>query len=93
MTSQEPEFSITNWLSNKAAEVIGLLKKQFKLLILAALVGGGLGLGYNWIKSVRYTAEITFIVEENKNMGGGSLSALGGQLGFDIGSLGGSSVR
>jgi hypothetical protein len=90
MTSQEPEFSITNWLSGKAAEVVGLLKKQFKLLILAALVGGGLGLGYNWIKSVRYTAEITFIVEENKNMGGGLLSALGGQLGFDIGSLGGS---
>jgi len=90
MTSQEPEFSITNWLSSKVAEVVGLLKKQFKLLILAALVGGGLGLGYNWIKSVRYTAEITFIVEENKNMGGGLLSALGGQLGFDIGSLGGS---
>lgn len=48
-----------------------------------------MGLGYNWIKSTRYTAEITFIVEDNKNMGGGILSALGGQLGFDISSLSG----
>jgi uncharacterized protein involved in exopolysaccharide biosynthesis len=89
MNSQEPEFSIIDWMRGKAAEVIEMIMKQYKLLILAAVLGAALGLGYNWIKSTRYTAEITFIVEDNKNMGGGILSALGGQLGFDISSLSG----
>ena len=89
MNSQEPEFSIIDWLRGKVAEVIVMIRKQYRLLILASMLGAAMGFGYNWIKSTRYTAEITFIVEDNKNMGGGLLSALGGQLGFDISSLSG----
>lgn len=89
MSSQEPEFSIADWIGSKATVLLGLLKRRYKLLLLASVLGAGLGLAYNWIKSTKYTAEITFIVEDNKNMGGGLLSALGGQLGFDISSLSG----
>ena len=89
MNSQEPEFSIIDWMRGKAADVVAMIRQGYKLLLMASVVGAAMGLGYNWIKSTRYTAEITFIVEDNKNMGGGILSALGGQLGFDISSLSG----
>ncbi len=63
---------------------------HWKQLLLAAVVGGSMGLAYNWWKPVDYRASITFVVEESKVGGGGSLmSALAGQFGVDIGSLSG----
>lgn len=63
---------------------------HWRYLVIAALAGALLGLGYLWIKPVKYTARISFVVEESKMGGGNLVSALAGQFGFDIGSMSGS---
>lgn len=86
----EPVFSIAAWLKGNAARILAFAKANIILLTLSVFAGGTIGVIYDYFKSVRYNAEITFIVEDSKNIGGGLLSALGGQLGLDIGSLSGS---
>ena len=88
---QEEEFSLLG-------QLLGLWKlvryalTQWKTLSVAAIAGAVLGLGYYFWKPVIYTAHVTFVVEESKGAGGGSLmSALAGQLGVDIGGLSGTS--
>jgi hypothetical protein len=64
----------------------------WKIIMAAAIIGALLGLAYAFIKPVTYTARLSFVVEESKAAGGGSIaSALAGQFGFDIGGLSGTS--
>lgn len=63
----------------------------WRLLIVAAVFGALIGLGYAWWKPTTYTAGMSFVVEESKAGGGSIMSALAGQLGFDIGGLSGTS--
>ncbi|RYG17324.1 MAG: hypothetical protein EOO07_11365, partial [Chitinophagaceae bacterium] len=56
-------------------------------LLIIGLIGGGLGLAVAFFWPVTYTAKLTFVVEEGKSSGGGILSSLAGQMGFDIGGL------
>lgn len=88
---QEEEFSL--W-----SQMVGLWKlvlyafSQWRKLAIAGAIGALLGLGYHWLKPIVYTARISFVVEESKGAGGGSLmSALAGQFGVDIGGLSGTS--
>lgn len=81
-------------------ELIGKVKEwyvyflsQWKVLVLAGIVGGGLGLTYSLIKKPIYTATLSFAVEDEKGGGGAGLgSALGlaSSLGLDLGGGGGS---
>lgn len=87
---EDPEFSINGMLADWGA-TLAFLFKQWKLLILFAIVGGFLGLGYYLIAKPTYTARLTFVVEEAKQSGGGVLSALAGQFGVDIGGMSGTS--
>ena len=88
---EDPPFSIIRELKSLGATAVDILSRYWRLLILAALIGGLGGGIYRWLKPVLYTARMTFVVEESK-IGGGSLaSALAGQIGVDIGALGGSS--
>lgn len=88
----EAPFSFNDWVSenlNKATKIILTNKKMFLLVV---LIGSLLGLTYSYYRPVKYVSEITFLVEENKGMGGsGLLSSLGGSLGMDIAGLTGSS--
>lgn len=68
-----------------------LLKGYWKLLLLAACIGVLGGTAYWLIKNDTYTARTTFVVEDTKSSNSGLASAVAGQLGFDIGSLGSSS--
>ena len=63
----------------------------WRVLVIAAIVGALLGMGYAWWKPVTYTAKLSFVVEESKAGGGSIMSALAGQLGFDVGGLSGTS--
>lgn len=89
---QEEEFSLSG-------QLLGLWKSvryactQWRLLLLAGLLGALLGWGYDYLKPVVYTARISFVVEESKSAGGGGslMSALAGQFGVDIGGLSGTS--
>ena len=64
---------------------------HWRLLMVAAITGALLGLGYWYWKPVAYTARITFVVEDAKTSGSGLMSALAGQFGFDLGNIAGGS--
>jgi hypothetical protein len=63
----------------------------WKVIAMAGIIGLILGLVVAWYKPVTYTANLSFVVEESKQGGGSLVSALAGQFGFDVGSMGGSS--
>jgi hypothetical protein len=80
------------------AEVIGSVGKgiqyitsQWGKLLLAGVIGLGIGIATAFIVPASYTAQTHFLVEEGKGGGGGGIAALAGQFGFDLGSLSGSS--
>ena len=86
----EQPFSFASWLNGWIVKIKKAISANFKLVLLAVLIGAALGLAYSIFKPVRYNAEITFSVEDSKSIGGGLLSSLGGSIGMDIGSLTGS---
>ncbi len=88
---EEAEFTFRNLLSNWQRTALYLLR-GWKIFLLAGCIGALAGIGYAWYKPVTYTARLSFVVEESKQGGGGSIvSALAGQFGFDVGSMTGSS--
>ena len=87
----EPNFSMSAWVLEWMNVIKQILKNHFKIILLATIVGGVIGITYSFLKSPRYTADTIFLVEESKSMaGGGLLSSLGGSLGMDITGLTGS---
>lgn len=68
------------------------LLSQWKIIILAGIIGSLLGLGYSISKKPVYTATLTFALEDEKSGGGGLGGALGlaSSLGIDVGGGGGS---
>ena len=91
VVTEDPPFSIIQELRKLGTSAVYVVTRYWRLLLIAAVVGALAALLYRWLKPISYTARMTFVVEESK-MGGGSLaSALAGQVGLDIGALGGSS--
>ncbi|MBF7090656.1 lipopolysaccharide biosynthesis protein [Flavobacterium sp. ALJ2] len=75
----------------KVKEWYNYLLSQWKIILLAGIIGGSLGLAYSFIKKPVYTATLSFALEDEKSGGGGLGSALGlvGSLGLDLGGGGG----
>ncbi|MGQ7945287.1 lipopolysaccharide biosynthesis protein [Flavobacterium sp. WC2509] len=82
-------------------ELIGKVKNwnayllsQWKIVIIAGMIGSSLGLAYSFIKKPEYKATLSFALEEDKGSGGGLGSALGlaSSLGLDLGGGGGGSI-
>ena len=90
METQNDEISLKE-LIYKAKEWYSYLLSQWKIIVLAGIVGATLGLTYSLITKPVYTATLSFVVEDEKSGGGGLGSALGlaSSLGLDMG--GGSS--
>lgn len=87
----DPGFSIKDELNNLFKLLIAALRK-WKLWMVCLLIGAIIGTIYSIIRPVVYYARTSFVVEESKAAGGGSLmSALAGQFGVDIASLSGAS--
>lgn len=66
------------------------LLTKWKVIMLAVIIGSGIGLGYSFLKKPVYTAELTFALEEKSS--GSSLGAYAGiasQFGIDLGGDGG----
>ncbi|MEI7588745.1 MAG: Wzz/FepE/Etk N-terminal domain-containing protein [Chitinophagia bacterium] len=80
-------FSFGIWINDWVKKITVVVKTQYKLIFIIAILGALLGLAYSQLKSTRYKSDITFLVEESKASGGGLLSSLGGQFGMDISSL------
>lgn len=79
-------------LIEKGKEWYAYLLSQWKIILLAGIIGAGLGLAYSFIKKPVYTATLSFALEDEKGGGGGLGSALGlaSSLGLDLGGGGGS---
>ncbi|MCA6498070.1 MAG: lipopolysaccharide biosynthesis protein [Chitinophagaceae bacterium] len=89
MQNQE---SVTEELSvkeliEKVIEVFKFLRSKWLIIAFTGIIGGGIGLGYAWLKKPVYKAVVTFALEDDKQSGGGLSSALGlaSSLGFDLG--------
>ena len=67
------------------------LVSKWKIILIAGVIGGALGLLYATYKSTQYTAESTFVLEEADRSGGGlgQYSALASMVGIDVGSSSG----
>ena len=66
------------------------IKTKWLSLMLTAIIGGALGLGYYYSQVPKYLAECTFVLDE-KSGGGGGLASLASSFGVDVGGMGGSS--
>jgi hypothetical protein len=62
------------------------LLSQWKIIVIAGIVGATLGLTYSFIKKPVYTASLSFVIEDEKSSSGlsGALG-LASSLGFDLG--------
>jgi hypothetical protein len=90
METQNDEISLRELL-DKAKEWYQYLLSQWKVIVLAGLLGACIGLTYSLTTKPVYTASLSFALEEEKSGGGGLGSALGlaSSLGFDFGGSGG----
>ncbi|HSI78254.1 MAG TPA: hypothetical protein VK957_20315 [Lunatimonas sp.] len=61
---------------------------NYRILLVAAILGAALGVAASLIKKPVYSAETTFVLEESEMGGLGSLSGLASVVGLNIGSLG-----
>ena len=64
---------------------------RWVIVLLAGVLGGGIGLTYAWLTKPSYKAVVTFALEDDKGSGGGLSGALGlaSSLGIDLGTSAG----
>jgi hypothetical protein len=88
METQNDEITLKELLE-KAKEWYSYLLSQWKIIVLAGLLGAALGLAYSISKKPIYTATLSFALEDEK--GGGMSGALGlaSSFGIDLGTSGG----
>ena len=90
MEVQNDEISLRE-LIEKGKEWYAYLLSQWKIILLAGIIGACLGLAYSFIKKPIYTATLSFALEDEKGGGGlGGALGLASSLGFDLGGGGGS---
>jgi hypothetical protein len=65
------------------------LLSNYKLIVLVGILGALLGLGYSYTKKPKYTAVLSFALEDDKPSGLGGALGLAGQFGLDVGGGGG----
>nr|WP_314865807.1 Wzz/FepE/Etk N-terminal domain-containing protein [uncultured Flavobacterium sp.] len=90
METQNDEISLRELL-DKAKEWYQYLLSQWKVIVLAGILGASIGLVYSLTTKPIYTASLSFALEEERSGGGGLSSALGlaSSLGIDLGGSGG----
>lgn len=83
------EFTLKEFIAN-IKKISDYLFSQWKIIVLALIVGASIGLAYAFVKKPVYTATLSFALED-ENSGGGLGGALGlaSQFGLDIGGSGG----
>lgn len=78
-------------LVEKVKELYYYLISQWKVILLAGVIGSALGLTYSLLKKPIYTASLSFALEDEKGGAGGLGGALGfaSSFGLDLGGSGG----
>lgn len=77
-------------LIEKCKEWVTYLLSQWKIILLAGIIGAGLGLGYSFRKKPIYTATLSFALEDEKSGGLGGALGLASSFGLDLGGGAGS---
>ncbi|WP_281637362.1 Wzz/FepE/Etk N-terminal domain-containing protein [Flavobacterium marginilacus] len=77
-------------LIEKGKEWYAYLLSQWKIIVLAGVIGAVLGLAYSFTKKPIYTATLTFALEDEKSGGMGGALGLASSFGIDVGGGGGS---
>jgi len=91
MEQQIPNDEISlKELIEKGKEWYAYLLSQWKIIVLAGVIGAALGVTYSFIKKPIYTATLSFALEDDKGSGGGGLGSLASSFGIDLGGGGGS---
>ena len=92
MTTKEPiakdEISLVE-LIEEGKKWYGYFLSQWKIIILVGFIGALLGLAYSFLNKPKYTATLTFAMENEKQGGSGGILSLASQFGFDLGGSGG----
>lgn len=91
MNEQNPNDEISlKELIEKGKEWYQYLLSQWKVIVLAGVIGAALGLSYSFIKKPIYTATLSFAMEDEKGGGGlGGALGLASSFGIDLGGSGG----
>lgn len=89
MSVENDEISLKELL-DKAREWFDYLLSQWKIIVLAGVIGAALGLTYSFIKKPIYTATLSFALEDEKGGGLGGALGLASSFGIDLGGGGGS---
>ena len=77
-------------LLEKAKEWYSYLLSQWKIIVLAGVLGSALGLAYSISKKPVYTASLTYALEDGKSSSGlGGALGLASSFGIDLGGTGG----
>lgn len=92
MNEQTPNDEISlKELIEKGKEWFSYLLSQWKIIVLAGIIGAALGLAYSFTKKPIYTATLSFALEDEKSGGGlGGALGLASSFGIDLGGGGGS---
>lgn len=86
----ENQFTIKEVIGN-LSEWLAFFLSQWKILILAGIVGLGLGALVSIVKKPVFHAETSFVLEEGEGGGIGQMSGLASLVGVNLGSLGSTS--
>ena len=89
MEVQNDEISLKE-LIEKGKEWFNYLLSQWKIILLAGIIGAALGLAYSFSKKPIYTATLSFALEDEKSGGLGGALGLASSFGIDLGGGGGS---
>jgi uncharacterized protein involved in exopolysaccharide biosynthesis len=84
METQNDEITLKELLE-KAKEWYSYLLSQWKIIVMAGVVGAALGLAYSISKKPIYTATLSFALEDEKAGGMSGALGLASSLGFDLG--------
>ncbi|KAA8484653.1 subunit length determinant protein [Arcticibacter tournemirensis] len=90
--AQDDEISLKE-LILKLKEWYRYLLSRWRVIVLAGAIGGLLGFLYAYLKKPVYTAECTFVLEEQGNGGGlGQYAGIASMVGIDLGGAGSSGI-
>jgi uncharacterized protein involved in exopolysaccharide biosynthesis len=87
METQNDEISLKELLE-KTKQLYRYLLSQWKIILLAGILGASLGLTYSIVNKPLYIATLTFALEDDKQVSG--LGSIASTFGIELGSSGGS---
>ncbi len=90
-TNTNDEISLAE-LFQKINKWLKFILKKWWIILIACVIGGGLGFTYAFFKKKEYIGKLTFILEDTKSGGMGSYASLASQFGIDLGGAGGSGL-